>query len=308
VPHVLPPGAQAVIGSVVRSAPNSTAALVAALQPLVDLGLTPEQAAVLGMGRFPVGGLANFSDDWLEPRFDGYFHFHHGTDVFAQGGLPVRAPADGTLRQSSDTLGGTAVYVTEADGTYYYMAHLSAYVEGEVTGQPVKAGDVIGFVGNSGDAQGGATHVHFEIHPNGGGPVDPKPFLDQWLADALAAAPALVNSVRAAKDPASIPVSLARVQAIPADTFAGPGQPALSQLLWASAASPQGGTLQLAEAAANDVMRSIDWSAMASADARSTAAMNAASAAARSVGLPLLPSALQPMLQDVNHISLIDHR
>jgi murein DD-endopeptidase MepM/ murein hydrolase activator NlpD len=191
-PHVVPPGAQAVIDAVRRSAPNSTEALMAALHPLVDLGMTEQQAAIAGMGRFPVAGVAHFRDDWLEARFDGGFHFHHGCDVFAAGGTPVRSPTDGVLRQSSDTLGGIVDYVTQADGTYFYMAHLSAYTPGQVSGQAVKTGDVIGFVGNSGDAAGGPTHVHFEYHPGGGGPVDPKAELDRWVADALAAAPSLV--------------------------------------------------------------------------------------------------------------------
>src|SRR5947209_2464080 len=81
------------------------------------------------------------------------------------------AHADGLVRQSSDLIGRTAAYVTEADGTYYDMAHLAGFAPDQTSGQKVKVGDVVGFVGNTGDAQGGATHVHFEIHPNGGEPV-----------------------------------------------------------------------------------------------------------------------------------------
>ena len=226
-PRVLPPGAQEQIDAVVRTPPNSSVKLIAALQPLIDMGMPEAQAYALGFGRFPVAGLANFSDDWLYPRFDGYFHFHHGTDVFAVGGLPARAPADGVMRQSADSLGGTTVYVTEPDGTYYYLAHLSAYVEGQVSGQLVKTGEVVGYVGNTGDAQGGATHVHFEVHPGGGGPVDPKPYLDQWLDDALAAVPALIAGMRAKAAPAS--ASNLRLPSSSSAAFAAPAVPARSQ-------------------------------------------------------------------------------
>jgi hypothetical protein len=293
---------------VVRTPPNSTAALLAALQPLIDMGLTPDQAYALGMGRFPVAGLANFSDDWLEPRFDGGFHFHHGTDVFAPGGTPIRSPADGILRLSSDTLGGTTVYVTEPDGTYYYMAHLSAYVQGQVSGQQVHIGDIIGFVGNSGDAQGGATHCHFEVHPNGGGPVDPKPYLDQWLADALAAAPQLIASVRAARSPQGLVPAAPELQAIPNLVMPAPGQPAVSELLWASAANPQGGPLQLAEAAAATAVRSIDWTAeqTAAQQVQTTAAVDRQRLLA--LTSPLAPLGLRALVDPPQHITFADAR
>src|SRR3954447_23372432 len=142
---VIPADAQGVIDSYQRSPANNTSKLLAALQPLIDLGVPQDQAYAIGMGRFPVAGLANFVDDWLFPRWDGVFHFHHGTDVFAAGGTPIRAPADGILRQDNDHLGGTVAYVKEADGTYYYMAHMSGYVPGQVSGQQVKTGEIIGY-------------------------------------------------------------------------------------------------------------------------------------------------------------------
>jgi hypothetical protein len=59
-------------------------------------------------------------------------------------------------------------------------------------GSTVRVGDVIGFNGDTGDAQGGLPHVHFEVHPRGGAGVSPKRYLDAWLADAVAAAPSLL--------------------------------------------------------------------------------------------------------------------
>jgi len=88
--------------------------------------------------------------------------------------------------------GGNAAYVTETDGTWYYMAHLDSFVAGLSSGTTVHTGQLVGYTGDTGNAKGGAPHVHFEIHPKGGAAVDPKPILDQWLADALAGVPALL--------------------------------------------------------------------------------------------------------------------
>src|SRR5262249_23288908 len=175
-------------------------------------------------------------------------------------GSPTRPPpADGPLRLDNDHLGGTVAYVKEADGTYYYMAHMAGYAPGMATGQQVRIGDILGYVGNTGDAAGGPTHCHFEVHPNGGEAPHPNPSPDPRRAHALAAVPQLLASVRAAKVPNVAPVL--RSQAVPAAAFAAPAVPARSQLLWASSANPQGGALALAEAVASEAARSIDWKA-----------------------------------------------
>ncbi|MGI8686782.1 MAG: peptidoglycan DD-metalloendopeptidase family protein, partial [Acidimicrobiales bacterium] len=188
----IPAALQAKINSVRRSGPNSTAPLIAALAPLVAMGMTEQEAIQAGFGRFPVGGRATFTHDWWFLRFVPELHLHEGTDIFAAYGTPARAPASGTLRQTFSPVGGLSAYVTEADGTYYYLAHLSRFEPGQVSGQAVEAGDVIGYVGDSGNARGTSPHVHFEIHPDGGGPTDPKRFLDAWLDEALAAVPSVV--------------------------------------------------------------------------------------------------------------------
>jgi murein DD-endopeptidase MepM/ murein hydrolase activator NlpD len=111
----------------------------------------------------PVGSPRAFGDGFGAPRYAGGFHLHEGVDIIAPLGTPIYAPFDGTARSSYNTLGGNAVYVTGSQG-YVYNAHLSAYSAN--SNGPVHAGEVIGYVGNTGDAQGGVTHDHFEWHPN----------------------------------------------------------------------------------------------------------------------------------------------
>src|SRR2546428_91530 len=81
---VLDPAAvQEILNALVRSGASTTAPLLDALKPLEDFGLTPVDAAVLGMGHFPVAGYAAYTDDWLMPRAGPPFHLHQGNDVFA---------------------------------------------------------------------------------------------------------------------------------------------------------------------------------------------------------------------------------
>jgi murein DD-endopeptidase MepM/ murein hydrolase activator NlpD len=137
--------------------------------------ITKTKKVIGGGGPFyicPVQGKGFFSDDFGAPRYGGGFHLHQGNDVFAPLGTPIVAPFDGTATASPNSLGGLAVKVYGRQG-YVYNAHL---VEYEKLGA-VKAGTVIGYVGNTGDALGGPTHDHFEWHPGGGPAVDPYPFL-----------------------------------------------------------------------------------------------------------------------------------
>ena len=177
-----------------RTAAGSTAALIEALRPLQNLGMTPQEALALGMGRFPLLGLANWNDDWLDYRAGPPVHAHQGTDIFAAFDTPVRSPVDGTVRFEDAGLGGKGAFVTAPDGTYYYMAHLNSFSADLGSGAAVKQGQVIAYNGDSGNAKGGAPHVHFEIHPGGGAAVNPKPFLDTWLQQAMDQVPALIAS------------------------------------------------------------------------------------------------------------------
>ena len=120
--------------------------------------------------RCPARG-ARFMNDWGFPRSDT--GFHQGTDMMAPKGTPIVAPASGTVVQGVGSIGGRYFRLTARDGTVYYGAHMSKFGK---SGR-VRAGDVIGYVGNSGDAAGGATHLHFEIHPAGGAAVNPYGYL-----------------------------------------------------------------------------------------------------------------------------------
>ena len=241
--------------SVRRTPANDTGDLIAALAPLGQYGVSPEEAALIGFGSFPVAGQANYSHDWWFPRFGPGWRLHMGTDIFAAMGTPVRAPTAGRIRISNSNLGGLAVYVVEPDGTFWYLAHLSGIAEGITEGSSVLVGQVVGFVGDSGNARGGSPHVHAEYHPGGGGAVDPKAILDAFIADAIAAAPALIQryaDAAAADNP--IP-SVSSPGVAGGRTFETPR----SALLWATAMSPSGGAMALAEAEAARVAGSVDW-------------------------------------------------
>jgi len=129
---------------------------------------------------FPVGDPHTFGDSFGAPRMmgTGYEHAHQGTDIMAPAGTPLLACERGIItRMGSDVLGGTKIWVKGESGTYYYYAHLSAFAEGMHDGLVVEAGTVIGYVGDTGNAKGGAPHLHFEIHPDGGPAVNPYPLL-----------------------------------------------------------------------------------------------------------------------------------
>ena len=96
------------------------------------------------------------------------------------------AVQDGTVDTLSDYgLGGISLHVTNERGDYFYYAHLSGYAPGVQEGMPVRAGDIVGYVGNTGDAITTPPHLHFEVHPGGGPAVNPFPYLEAWRAQAL---------------------------------------------------------------------------------------------------------------------------
>ncbi|MFO7572463.1 MAG: M23 family metallopeptidase [Gaiellaceae bacterium] len=149
----------------------------------------PQVSAALSSGGyvFPVYGPASFGDSFGAPRPNVPGGWHHGEDIFAPMGTPLLAVADGTLHTIGFTpIGGYRVWLRDTSGNEFYYAHLSAYSPLAVEGRAVKAGDVIGFVGDSGDAEGGLPHLHFEIHPAAmvslgyDGVIAPYPILLAW--------------------------------------------------------------------------------------------------------------------------------
>ncbi|MCW2714369.1 MAG: peptidase family [Frankiales bacterium] len=116
---------------------------------------------------------ATFVDSWGDARSGG--RAHKGTDMMAPGGSPVYAVRDGVVRTTSSSAGGLSIYLTADDGMVFFYAHNSANVAS--SGQRVQAGQLIARVGSTGNASAGATHVHFEMQPGGGGAVPSYRFL-----------------------------------------------------------------------------------------------------------------------------------
>jgi murein DD-endopeptidase MepM/ murein hydrolase activator NlpD len=128
---------------------------------------------------FPVAKpYAPFGDSFGDPRMPGtpQAHAHMGCDVVAAEGTELFAVERGVIMHiASGGLGGNGVWLRGVSGTVYYYAHLSRFVDGQVVGQVLDAGAVLGYVGATGDATG--PHLHFEVHPNGGEAINPYPIL-----------------------------------------------------------------------------------------------------------------------------------
>jgi peptidoglycan hydrolase-like protein with peptidoglycan-binding domain len=126
---------------------------------------------------FPMLGPCWFSDTWKAPRSGG--RHHEGVDIIAKSGTPIYAVSNGTITRvfldRPGSLGGNAVRLTAADGTYFHYAHLSAFAEGAGLGATVVAGQVIGYNGSTGSSS--TPHLHFEYHPFGGAAVNPYPLI-----------------------------------------------------------------------------------------------------------------------------------
>jgi len=129
---------------------------------------------------FPVQGPTEFIDSWGYPRMTGTSsaHWHQGADLFADRGTPLVAAESGVIqRLGQASLGGNKLWVKGDSGTEYYYAHLTAFAAGMADGVRVNGGDVVGYVGDTGNARGTPPHLHFEVHPNGGEAVNPYPLL-----------------------------------------------------------------------------------------------------------------------------------
>jgi murein DD-endopeptidase MepM/ murein hydrolase activator NlpD len=115
----------------------------------------------------PMPGSA-YGDTWGAPRSGG--RKHEGVDMIAPRGVPIYAVASGLATFKFNTLGGNAVSLVGDNGTRYYYGHLDSY---EGFSRPVLQGEIIGYNGDTGNAQFSTPHLHFEIHPGGGLAVNP---------------------------------------------------------------------------------------------------------------------------------------
>jgi LysM repeat protein len=169
--------------AIARSTGVPIDALVAANKATQSSAIFPGQSLCLPEAGFggqlpsvplataPIRGACRFANSWHASRGGG--RLHEGVDLISPTGTPVVAVANGQLTRST-TLGarsGNAWWLTTSTGTYFFYAHLSRFASGLSVGSHVHVGDVIGYVGSTGNAV--SPHLHFEIHPKGGGPVNP---------------------------------------------------------------------------------------------------------------------------------------
>jgi murein DD-endopeptidase MepM/ murein hydrolase activator NlpD len=143
----------------------------------IELGLLPRPVLEVTLAVFPVQPACYFIDTWHEAR--GATRKHEGVDIIANRGTPLLAVNDGIITRTYDAaksaLSGNALRLTMADGTYFFYAHLDSFAPGIAIGTPVTAGQVIGFVGSTGNTN--TPHLHFEVHPKGGAPINPFPIV-----------------------------------------------------------------------------------------------------------------------------------
>ena len=128
---------------------------------------------------FPVQGGASFPNDFSFET-TANLRKHLGNDLLAPMGTPLLAVDNGTIRLGTDPLGGNIANLYADDGTRYYYAHLSRF-EGS-SNRRVRTGEVIGYVGMTGNAQGTVPHTHFEVHPGNGPAINPFSELQSALA------------------------------------------------------------------------------------------------------------------------------
>ena len=137
-------------------------------------------ASVNRLDSCPVAGVSEFADSWGDPRSSG--RRHEGVDMAADRGTPVVAVRAGEAEFKRSNLGGNAIWLTSSSGERFYYAHLDSW-EGE--SRRVRAGEVIGYVGQSGNARG--DHLHFEARA-GDAAVNPYPLVRSSCIPPFAAA------------------------------------------------------------------------------------------------------------------------
>jgi murein DD-endopeptidase MepM/ murein hydrolase activator NlpD len=137
----------------------------------------PPPPGTMVLAAFPLAPTCSFADTFGAPRSGG--RQHQGVDIMAKSGTPIYAVMDGTITKKQvhyvGSLGGNSLWLSAADGSYFFYAHLSAFAGGIEVGSVVTAGTLIGYVGATGNAS--VPHLHFEVHPGGGAAVNPYPIV-----------------------------------------------------------------------------------------------------------------------------------
>ena len=127
---------------------------------------------------FPVQGACSFADTWQAPRGGG--RTHEGVDIIGATGQLLYAVVSGTISKvyndTPGSLAGNGVRIAQDNGTYFTYLHLDTFGPGIELGAAVTAGQVIGTLGSTGNAA--TPHLHFEVHPSGGGAVNPYTLID----------------------------------------------------------------------------------------------------------------------------------
>ncbi|MGG2101891.1 M23 family metallopeptidase [Stenotrophomonas sp. NRRL B-14846] len=173
----------------------STVATAPVTEPVARRGAAPAAATAQSAAQaadapsgllLPVQGVlpSQLRDTFTDARSEG--RVHDAIDIMADAGTPVLAVADGTVEKLFDSeRGGLTIYQFEPSGRWcYYYAHLQRYADGLAEKQVIKRGDVIGYVGSTGNASADAPHLHFEVHMLGpekqwwkGESINPYPLL-----------------------------------------------------------------------------------------------------------------------------------
>jgi murein DD-endopeptidase MepM/ murein hydrolase activator NlpD len=187
-PAAVPTPAQRAVATPVATTPGpapgdaANAPGAAGTPPAADGGMAAAGALLL-----PVQGVqaAQLRDTFAEAR-DGGARPHDALDIMAPRGTPVLAAVDGSVEKLFTSVpGGLTIYEFDRSRTHaYYYAHLDRYADGLAEGQALRRGDVIGYVGSTGNAAANAPHLHFAIFVLGpekhwwqGTAIDPYPLL-----------------------------------------------------------------------------------------------------------------------------------
>lgn len=183
-PAMSPPAAAKSAGTAARAPANAPAGMPPVTLPTA--AAPPDPTTTAPPLQLPVQGISpeQLHDTFSDARSEG--RLHDAIDIMAPAGTPVLAVADGTVEKLFDSQrGGLTLYQFGPGGRLaYYYAHLQRYADGLAEGQPLRRGQVIGYVGSTGNASADAPHLHFAIFVLGperrwweGEAVNPYPIL-----------------------------------------------------------------------------------------------------------------------------------